>query len=136
MNKLVKAKISRADDGTYSVYNEENPSLFGMGDTIPKAKEEFLETVKLTKSIGKELAQIYPDWMDEDYEFEYKFDVSDFLEFYSGIITPTALGRLSGINPKQIWSYMHGVSKPRRAQVIKIEEALHKLGEELTHISF
>lgn len=136
MKKFVKARISRAEDGTYSVYCEEHPTLFGMGETISEAKKDFLETVNLTKSLGKESAQIYPEWMDEDYDFDYKFDVSDFLEFYSGVITPTALGRLSGINPKQIWSYMHGISKPRKAQVIKIEEALHKLGTELTHISF
>ena len=31
---------------------------------------------------------------------------------------------------------MHGVSKPRRAQVDKIENALHKLGSELMNVSF
>lgn len=136
MKNIVKARISRAEDGTYSIYCEDHPRLFGMGETVQEAKKEFLETIDLTKSLGRDFAQIYPDWMDGDYEFEYKFDVSDFLEYYSGVITPTALGRLSGINPKQIWDYMHGLRKPRKAQVAKIEDALHRLGSELTHISF
>jgi hypothetical protein len=58
------------------------------------------------------------------------------MAYYSGIITPSALGRLSGINPKQVWAYMHGISKPRRAQLEKMESALHRLGQELTHTSF
>jgi hypothetical protein len=49
---------------------------------------------------------------------------------------PSALGRLSGINPKQVWAYMHGISKPRKAQLEKMESALHRLGQELTHTSF
>lgn len=47
-----------------------------------------------------------------------------------------ALGRISGVNPKQIWAYMHGKSKPRKAQTEKIELALHKLGSELLSASF
>ena len=78
----------------------------------------------------------YPAILDEDFDIDYKFDVQSFMEYYSGIITPTALGRISGINPKQIWNYMHGVSKPRKAQVDKIENALHKLGRELMNVSF
>ena len=58
------------------------------------------------------------------------------LEYYSGIITPTALGRLSGIHPKQLWAYQHGISKPRKKQVAKIESALHKLGRELLNTAF
>jgi hypothetical protein len=58
------------------------------------------------------------------------------LRYYSGIITPTALGKMSGIHPKQLWSYMHGKSKPRQAQVARIENAIHQLGQQLLSISF
>ena len=50
-----------------------------------------------------------------------------------GIITPTALGKMAGIHPKQIWSYMHGLLTPRRAQVLRIENAVHQLGRELVN---
>lgn len=135
--ETIKAIIDRAADGTYSVYCEEVPLFFGIGDTIDQAKEEMLETIRLTKEeIGKDVAAVYPDWLDGEYEIEYKYDVQGFLEYYAGVITPTALGKIAGINPKQMWNYMHGVAKPRRAQVDKIESALHKLGNELIHTSF
>lgn len=133
----VKVMIDRAADGTYNVYCEDSPVIFGMGDTIEEAKADMLETVRLTKEeLGRESAAVYPDWLDKEYEFEYQFDVQGLLEYYAGIITPTALGKLAGINPKQMWNYMHGVSKPRKAQIQKIETALHRLGRELLNTTF
>ncbi len=133
----VKVMIDRAADGTYNVYCEDSPVIFGMGDTIEEAKADMLETVRMTKEeLGRESAAVYPDWLDKEYEFEYQFDVQGLLEYYAGIITPTALGKLAGINPKQMWNYMHGVSKPRKAQIQKIETALHRLGRELLNTTF
>lgn len=133
----VKVIIDRSKDGTYNVYCEDTPSFFGMGDTIEEAKSEMLETIRITKEeIGKEHSAVWPSWIDAEYEFEYKFDVQGLLEYYAGIITPTALGKLAGINTKQMWNYMHGVAKPRKAQIEKIETALHRLGHELINTSF
>lgn len=133
----VKVIIARASDGTYSVYCDDAPTFFGMGETIDKAKADMIESIRMTKEeIGKESALVYPEWLDDEYEFVFQYDVQSFLEYYSGVITPTALGRIAGINPKQVWNYMHGVSKPRKAQVIKIETALHKLGHELINTTF
>ena len=90
----------------------------------------------IIKKDGKEIAFIYPEWLDEEFEFQTRWNVKDLMAYYAGIITPSALGRLSGINPKQVWSYMHGESKPRKAQLQKMESALQRLGRELMHISF
>ena len=83
----------------------------------------------------KEEGKAYPDWLDENYRIEYQLDVPSILQYYEGVITPAALGRLSGINPKQIWSYAHGKSKPRPAQLEKIQTGLRKLAAELSAIS-
>lgn len=136
MNKI-RVIIDRAEDGTYNVYCEEQPLFFGLGSSIEEAKREMIESIRITKEeLGREKALFYPEWLDYEYEFEFKYDVQGFLEYYAGIITPTALGKLANINPKQMWNYMHGVSKPRRAQVEKIEKALHSLGNELINTSF
>lgn len=92
--------------------------------------------LRLVKEDGKDLAVLYPDWLDNDYAFQEHWDVETMLRYFSGIITPTALGKLSGIHPKQLWSYMHGRSKPRKAQIAKIEKAVHQLGQQLLNISF
>ena len=134
--KKVDITVCRAADGTYSAYCNEHPALFGMGDTAAKAKAELEETLRQTREDGKETALFYPEWLDAEYEFMTHWDVRTMLEYYSGIITPTALGHLAGIHPKQLWSYLHGYTKPRKKQVAKIENALHQLGKELMNTSF
>ncbi len=132
----VLVMVEIAGDGTYNVYCKDCPVFFGCGDTLDEAKENMLETIRITKDeVGKGKAAFWPEWLDGEYSLEYKFDIADFLRHYAGIITPTALGRLSGINPKQIWNYMHGVAKPRKKQIAKLQAGLHRLGEELTSIS-
>lgn len=133
--KKIQAVIEIAKDGGYGVYCISEP-FTGMGHTVEEAKQDMLEGMDLLKRTCIEDGTEYPAILDEDFDIDYKFDVQSFMEYYSGIITPTALGRISGINPKQMWNYMHGVSKPRKAQVDKIENALHKLGKELMSVSF
>ena len=134
--RTVNISISVGPDGFYSAYCNEHPALLGGGDTPAEAIDELRETLRLVKEEGREAALFYPDWLDDEYEFQVHWDVEDLMAYYAGIITPSALGRLSGINPKQVWSYMHGNSKPRKAQLEKMQSALHRLGQELIHTSF
>jgi transcriptional regulator with XRE-family HTH domain len=62
-------------------------------------------------------------------------DVESLLDYFDGILTQTALSRLTGINIKQLNHYARGKSKPRPAQIRKIEQGLHKLGVELMEIN-
>lgn len=134
--RTVNISISVGSDGFYSAYCNEHPALLGGGNTPAEAIDELRETLRLVKEEGREAALFYPDWLDDEYEFQVHWDVEDLMAYYAGIITPSALGRLSGINPKQVWSYMHGHSKPRKAQLERMQSALHRLGQELIHTSF
>lgn len=132
--KQIAAIIEKNADGGFGVYCIDE-MFSGMGDTAEAAKEDMKAAISHFVEASREDGYRYPAWLDEEYEIVYKFDTQSLLQYYSGIITPAALGRLSGINPKQLWSYMHGKSKPRDAQVKKIEAALHKLGNELCSLS-
>ena len=134
--RTVSISISVGSDGFYSAYVNEHPALLGGGNTPTEAIEELRETLRLVKEEGRETSLFYPEWLDDEYEFQVHWNVEDLMAYYAGIITPSALGRLSGINPKQVWSYMHGNSKPRKAQLEKMQSALHRLGQELIHTSF
>ena len=132
----VDITITVAKDGTFYAYCNDHPALFGLGASAQEAKDSLLETLRFTKETGSDAALIYPDWLDSDFELVMHWDVRTMLQYYLGIITPAALGRMTGINPKQIWSYKHGLTKPRKAQVKKIETAIHALGRELLNTSF
>ena len=134
--RKVDISISVGKDGFYTAYCNDHPAIIGGGNSPEEAIEELQETLRIIKADGKDVAFTYPEWLDDEYEFEVHWNIQDLMAYYSGIITPSALGRLSGINPKQVWSYMSGRSKPRRAQLEKMESALHRLGQELTRLSF
>jgi len=132
--KTIEAIIERASDGTYSVFCKDE-MFTGMGETPDLAKQNMLEQMSFYKETCIEDSHEYPTFLDQEFEIVYKFDTQSLLKYYSGVITPAALERLSGINRKQLWSYLHGRSKPRKTQVDKIEKALHNLGDELSSIS-
>lgn len=132
--KTITAIIERAPDGGYSAYCTDE-MFSGMGDTPEAAKKEMEEAMTVYVKFCKEDGYKYPQWLDEPYEIVYKFDTQSLLQYYAGIITPSALGRLTGIAPSQLWRYAHGKSKPRTAQLDKIQKGLHKLAAELSSVT-
>lgn len=130
----IEATIERAKDGTYSAYC--TTEMFnGMGATPEEAKADLEAQILFYKKTCTDEGLPYPAFLNEPYTVAYRYDTESLLQYYAGVITPAALERLTGINRKQLWSYMHGRSKPRRPQVEKITDALHRLGRELSAVS-
>lgn len=125
----VKIVIERSND-MYSAYAEDLDGIYGNGDTVSEVKESIIKSIELLKKYNNDI----PGVLKGEYDLIYKFDTSSFLNFYKGIFTNSALERLTGINQRQLHHYASGLKKPREAQVKKIENALHKLGEELMSI--
>ena len=126
--KQIKIVIERSAD-LFSSYAENVEGIYGGGNTVEEAKQSIEDSIRLLKKHNRK--ENIPDILKEDYEVVYKFDVQSFLDYYKGIFTPAALERIAGINQKQIQHYSTGLRKPRLAQRRKIEQALHKLGQEL-----
>ena len=59
-----------------------------------------------------------------------------FLAYYKGKLSLSGLGKLTGINPKQLNHYVTGVRKPSPKTVKKIEKSLHEFGKELSQVQF
>jgi hypothetical protein len=75
-----------------------------------------------------------PEPFNSKYHLVFRFDTECLLTHYKGIITSSALERLTGINQRQLQRYASGKSRPMRPQQIKIQKALHRLGEELLDV--
>jgi hypothetical protein len=132
--KTIEAVIERAKEGTYSVYCI-NEMFTGMGDTAEAAKMDMRLQMDFFKKTAIEDNFSYPDFLDGDFEILYKFDTESLLEYYSGILSLSGLEKITGIHQKQLWNYLHRKSKPRKAQVERIEKGLRTLGSELIAIS-
>ena len=121
-------------EGNYSAFIQELDGVVATGSTIEEIKANLLDAVDDYVETCKELGCDLPETLKGDYRIEFTMDVKSLLALYEGIFTKAGLERLTGINQKQLWHYANGNSVPRRAQVLKIENALHRLGNELISI--
>jgi hypothetical protein len=120
-----KAIIERSKDA-YWAYVPDLEGVSGVGTTVQEAKDSMQNGLQIQRELGNVAM--------DDIKFEYHFDVISLLNYFKGILTNAAFERLTGINQLQMSHYATGLKKPRKAQRLKIEKALHQLGDELRSI--
>lgn len=129
----LKATIESLENG-FSAFIESIDGIVATGATIEEIKANLIDALDDYTETCKELGCELPEELKDAYTVEFSMDVKSLLAIYYGIFTKSGLEKLTGINQKQLWHYANGTSKPRRAQVLKIENALHRLGNELISI--
>ncbi|MEG0948971.1 MAG: type II toxin-antitoxin system HicB family antitoxin [Bacteroidales bacterium] len=127
--------IIEKSENNYSAYLENVDGVVAVGASVDEIKQNMIEAIDILKTECVEFGCEIPEELTGEYELIFKMDVRSVLEFYSGIFTKAGLERITGINQKQLWHYASGNRNPRPEQVLKIETALHKLGQELVSIS-
>lgn len=132
--KQLSVIIERAENN-YSAYLQEVDGVVATGKSIDEIKKNMIESIDLLVEECKEFGDEVPEELEGEYSLSFRMDVKSLLEFYSGVFTKSGLERITGINQKQLWHYASGTRSPRPAQSLKIETALHKLGEELLAIN-
>ncbi len=130
----LKAIIETAENN-YSAFIEGVDGIVATGSTIEEIKTNLIDALDVFVETSREMGLEVPEELNGDYEIRFSMDVKSLLTYYEGIFTKSGLERLTGINQKQLWHYAKGKSIPRRAQVEKIEKALHRLGAELLSVS-
>lgn len=127
--------IEKGQDGTYDAnmqfYKKLDFGLFGQGNTVQDAIQDFYNTYEEMKTLykeeGKHIVQL---------EFEFKYDMASFLSYYSNILTLSGLERLTGVNQGQLSHYVTGHRKPSKKTTEKIEKKLHEFAEDLHQVTF
>lgn len=127
--------IIESTEHNYSAYIEELDGVVATGNTIAEIKENLTEALTVLVEACKEVGTAVPEELQSDYTLSFKMDVKSLLALYNGIFTKSGLERITGINQKQLWHYANGKSTPRKAQILKIQNALHRLGTELLAVS-
>ena len=126
--------IIETAENNYGAYLQEVDGIVGIGKTISEVKTSLLESIEILRECCEEDGGEFPAELQGNYVIDFQMDIKSFLQVYYGIFTKAGLERLTGINQKQLWHYASGKTVPRRAQVQKIENALHQLGSELLSI--
>ena len=121
-------------ENNYSAYIEGIDGVVATGSTIAEIKQNLLDAIQDYMDSCRELECVLPEALQGEYQIVFSMDVKSLLTLYQSIFTKSGLERLTGINQKQLWHYANCISVPRRAQALKIEKALHRLGHELLAI--
>ena len=134
--RTIRAFIERGSDGTYSVYTDVagdkmTYAVNGGGNTAKEAVDDFYGGYAAMKSYYQEVGKPF-----EEVEFEFHYDMASFLSYYSKVITPAGLEKLTGVNQRQLGHYATGHRRPRPAMVKKIEDALKKFSADIGQVHF
>ena len=131
----VKATIERGDNGTYDVtmeYLSQIPfGLLGQGNNVEEAIADFYNSYNEMKSFLAEKGEVYPPL-----EFHFVYDIPSFLKRYAYAFSLAGLGRITGINERQLSHYINGIRKPSLKTTLKIEQKLKEFAGELAMLQF
>ncbi len=131
MEKIIMI-IERSKD-LIDAYSDNCEGIYAAGDSLDAVKANTLEAISLIKSNLPE--NQWPEQIKGEYTIEYKFDVQSFLEYYKDILTLAGLEKITGINQKQLSNYLNNRAVPRRKQVERISDGLHKFATDMLSIS-
>ena len=128
----VKAVVEKGSDGLFSVYSEDhfgNSYFGGFGDSVAKAKEDFL--VSIRESINEQASEgkVVPNF--EDVSVEYRYDIPSFFDFFD-FINVSRFAQYAGINESKMRAYKSGASFPGEKTTQKIIDAAHEIAAELS----
>lgn len=121
--------ISASGD-SFGACSENCPDIWAAGDTVETCKADTVQAIELIKkNMPRE------DWPEPlkagEYTITWRYDTESFLYYFGSFISLAGMERITGINQKQLWAYMHGRKKPRKAQKEKITNALHSFARDL-----
>jgi len=122
-------------DGNYSAHLPQLPGCVTIGSSLKEIENNMIEIVPFHLEGQRESGGEIPSIFKGPYKFVFKLSIEAMINYYSGIFTKAALSRITGINERQLWHYASGLRKPRPQQRKRIEEGLHRLGEELISLT-
>lgn len=123
----IKAIIEKGKDGRFSVYSDDHigDSFFGgFGDSVAKAKEDFMESVKEALEEQKEESL-------DAVMVSYCYDLPSFFNFFD-FINVSRFAEYAGVNESKMRAYKSGVSFPGEKTTARIFKAVKRIAEDLS----
>jgi len=128
------ALIEKGNDGIYSIFTPEIEStIIGEGATVAEAKADFENSVREMLNSYIESGEELPKEL-QNIEFEYKYDVASVFNYFD-FINVTKFAKWAGINSTLMRQYKSCSTYISEVQAKKIEQALRRIGRELSAIS-
>lgn len=129
---IVYVLIEKSEDGFW-VSVEDLPGCYSFGKNTIEALSNTREAIRDHISGLQENSEQIPELFLETYEFGLRYDLQSLFDRYK-FINKSALADFAGINASLLRQYAKGLAFASDKQRQKIENALHRLGEELIRV--
>lgn len=121
-------------ENNYGAYSEEIAGCVSTHKTLEGVKQAYIEALEFylegLRADGDEI----PSVIQGKYKLDFVLNVRALLHYFDGVLTRSALSRVTGINERQLGHYITGHRKPRPDQRKKIVEGLHRIGREINSV--
>ena len=126
----ITALIEKGKDGTFGVFTPDlQHTIIGEGKTVAEAKADFENSIKEVIASYTETGKQIPNEL-QGVEFVYKYDIASLFNYYS-FINVSKFAQMVGINASLMRQYKSGNQYISENQISKIEDALHKMANEI-----
>ena len=126
--------IEKGKDNRFSAimdYYELDFGLAGFGKTVEEAIKDFYECYEEEKKMCTNEGKDCPEL-----EFDIRYDMTSFLDYYANMLSKPALEKITGINQKQLWRYSSGKRRLKPETTIKIQQRIHQFADNLKQVQF
>jgi predicted RNase H-like HicB family nuclease len=128
----IKAQISWLNN--YGACSDEVLGCVATHKSLEGVKKAYSESLELHLEAMRVDNEEIPEALQGDYELEFELNTQALLHYFEGILTRSALARVTGINEHQLGHYATGHRNPRPAQRMKIIEGIHQIGREFNSV--
>jgi len=113
-------------------YNRLNGIVIATGAKFEGLQKEFESALKFHIEGCLADGDSLPEWLlSGNYKIEYELATSALLHRLDGILTRSAIARVSGINERQLGHYALGIRHPRAEKRKQIIDGIHQISREL-----
>lgn len=134
--KKIKVLVEWSGDNFSAGNGEVNGVVFVTGRSLDEVKQKFKETFKFHVESSIADGDQLPVYIVKGrYSFEFSLQASAMLHMADGLITRSALSRVTGINEKQLSHYLTGHRKARTEQNEKIAAGIIAINKQITELA-
>jgi predicted RNase H-like HicB family nuclease len=121
-------------ENNYGAYSEEVSGCVATNKTLEGVKQAYMEVLEFHLEGLHANDDEIPAILQGKYKIDFVLNVRALLHYFEGVLTRSALSRVTGINERQLGHYITGHRKPRPEQRKKIVEGLHRIGKEINSV--
>ena len=105
------------------------------GRTLDDVKRNMEEALQFHLDGMREDGLSVPDEFASPWEFEWRLSTRALLHYTEGLVSRSAIARITGINQQQLSHYASGYRKPRPAMSLRIREGVRRIAQELAAVT-